>query len=132
MLAHPNVLSYLDRDHKDVQATKGQCTGFYVGGNLTCWWHIAACHYNKYAARWVQLGVKAKKAAIPNNVLKAQQAEVNMAEGKAGAQMTLNAVLEKVQSRILFSLDAILDAVTKLIVCGNQVSTVSSQTLNEC
>ncbi len=73
-------------------------------------------------------------AAMPVDVREERERAAVKLKGKetsAGGQTTLDSALRKVQTPTAFSQEGILDAVTKHIVCGDQVRSFSRTPASE-
>ena len=113
-------------DDEEIKKEKGGRAGWYRGGNSTLRRHIAVAHYEEYAMKCKEAGVEEMDAAVPLDVQEERKRAAEKALGKsekrsAGGQTTLDSAVHKVQVPTAFSQEGILDAVTKHIVCGDQV-----------
>ncbi len=122
----------LNREDPKKRATSGRRAGWYVGGNSTCRRHIVSLHYGVYVARCKEGGIKETEQATPKKVWAAKitketkEKERKKATGGAQLQLTLDSVVQKVETPTAFSRTAILDAVTQHVVCGDQVCVTPS------
>ncbi|KAL1947386.1 hypothetical protein VTO73DRAFT_14347 [Trametes versicolor] len=124
----------LCQDDKKVIEVKGARAGWYKGGNSTLRRHIAASHYELYAKRCKEEGLEEQEAAIPADVKEARERAASKGKGKESktGQTTLDGVV-KVQAPTAFSPEAIMDAVAKHIVCGDQALLLAdSPTFTNC
>ena len=102
-------------------AWKGDIAGWYKGGNSTCRRHIRSDHYPEYKKRCEEGGIEEDWQAVPKHILAEWKAKADAEKGKTGGQSTLDSVVVKVQGPKAFSREGILDAVTRHVVCGDQV-----------
>lgn len=100
---------------------RGANAGWYKGANSTCRRHIASFHYAAYAAKCKAEDIPESKEAIPVHI-RDNREKLAAKKGDAGTQKTLDGVPCKVELPTTFSQARVLDAVSKHIVCGNQVS----------
>lgn len=105
---------------------QGGHAGWYTGGNSTCRRHIASAHYEEYRKCCKEAKVAESKAATPKSVLEAREEAASKKEVAATKkQTTLDGVARKLDTPTMFSRPSTLDAVTKHVVCGDQVSAQS-------
>ncbi len=117
-------------ESKRVQKAKGSRAGWYKGGNSTLREHIASAHYDVYRVRCKEQGIEENWRCVPKKVRQARAVAAAAAEGKKGGQKSLDAMLPKVQGPQVFTPEAILKSVTRLIVCGQHVSFHTYLSLN--
>ena len=122
------------RDNPKIQILEGRRAGWYTGGNSSCRRHIASMHYPLYVKRCKEGGIRETEQATPKKIWAARLAKekekTKNAEKGAQLQLTLDGVVQKVETPTAFSWTAILDAVTQHVVCGDQVrDTPSSLTV---
>jgi hypothetical protein len=96
---------------------------FHLGSNSSCRQHIRQ-HYEIYRARCESQNIPVQQQAIPRPIWKA----MNAAKEKGKQQATLDETFAKMPAllRKEFSKQAAVDAVTRLIVLDDQVSTLTS------
>ena len=70
-------------------------------------------------------GIAKNHRAVPDD-MKAERVvkEKAAAKGKKGGQMTLDRIAKKVETPTNFSQEAIIQAVTEHVVCGDQVTSI--------
>ncbi len=89
---------------------------FFLGGNSSCRLHIRS-HYNEYEQKCKEAGVERNHHAIPRPIWKKMKEEKKNAKGKQG---TLDDMLQPRKSKE-FHRENVLDAVAKLVACGDEV-----------
>ena len=113
------------RENPKILAIEGRRAGWYTGGNSSCRRHIASMHYRLYVKRCKEGGIRETEQATPKKIWAArlvkEKEKMKKAESGAPLQLTLDGVVQKVETPTTFSRTAILDAVTQHVVCGDQV-----------
>ena len=124
-MGHGLTINMSRSDDKQVKREKGDRAGWYRGGTSSLRRHIASEHYPRYSALCKENGIAENHRAVPDDV-KAERAakEKAAAKGKKGGQTTLDGIAKKVETPTSFSQEAILQAVTEHVVCGDQVTSI--------
>ena len=114
------VTGHSYREDPKVQKA-GTRKAFHLGSNSSCRQHIRQ-HYEIYKARCEGQNIPIQSQAIPRPIWKALQAEK---ESKGKKQTILDDSFAKMPAaqRKEFTREGIVDAVTRLIVLDDQVST---------
>lgn len=114
-----------NRVNPKIQVLEGRRASWYTGGNSSCCCHIASMHYPLYVKRCKEAGIRETEQVTPKKIWAARLAKekekMKKAENGAPLQLTLDGVVQKVETPTAFSRTAILDAVTQHVVCGDQV-----------
>ena len=92
-------------------------------------------HYQLYVKHCKEGGIRETEQATPKKIWAARVAKekekMKKAESGAPLQLTLDGVVQKVETPTVFSRTAILDAVTQHVICSDQVrDTPSSLTVH--
>ena len=91
---------------------------FHRGSNSSCRQHIRQ-HYERYKDGCEALGISLSNWCIPRQIWNDMQSQAAKASKK---QTTLDNMLVKTPSRAEFTKEAVLEAVTRFVVCDDQVS----------
>ena len=116
-------------DDPKVMKKKADIAGWYTGGNSTCRRHNRSSHYPEYKRRCEEGGIEEDWQAVPKHILAERKVKEEAEKGKSGSQSTLDGVVVKVQGPKAFSREGILDAVTRHVVCGDQVCHIHTPSL---
>jgi hypothetical protein len=98
----------------------GMRKAFHIGGNSSCRQHIRQ-HYEVYKTRCDAERITIHHWAIPRPVWKEMQMAKNERKAGRSQQGTLSDVFPKINAPKDFTREGVLHAVSKFIVCDDQV-----------